>query len=105
MICCGLPFHGGLPTMRVSRLKIPKDVILAAFVILLGASIFAALGGAQTRPTIDAGEPQKMLLWEHGAPGALGSDESDKPTLTYFRPTRNVSGTGVIIAPDRKSVV
>jgi acetyl esterase/lipase len=85
--------------MRVSRLKIPKDVIIAAFVILLGASIFAALGGAQTRPTIDAGEPQKMLLWEHGAPGALGSDESDRPTLTYYRPTRNVSGTGVIIAP------
>jgi hypothetical protein len=79
MICCGLQFHGGLQTMRVSPPKIPKDVAMAAFVISLGASGFAALDGAQTRPTIDAGEPKKMLLWEHGAPGALGSDESDKP--------------------------
>ncbi len=66
--------------MCVSRPKIPKDVAMAAFVILLGASAFAALCGAQTRPTIDAGEPQKMLLWEHGAPGARGSDESNKPS-------------------------
>ena len=86
--------------MRVSRPKIAKDVTIAAFVVLLCASAFAGIGGAQTRPTIDAGEPQKMLLWEHGAPGALGSDESDKPTLTYYPPTHgNPSGTAVIIAP------
>jgi len=69
-------------------------------VVLSCLSAFASATGAQTRPTMDAGEPQKMLLWEHGAPGALGSDESDKPTLTYYPPTHgNPSGTAVIIAP------
>lgn len=47
-----------------------------------------------------AGEPRTILLWEHGAPGALGSGESDEPYLTYFRPWgNNESGTCVIVAP------
>src|SRR5271157_3298452 len=57
---------------------------------------------AQTQQDIlhDPGNPQKFLLWEHGAPGALGSGESDIPSLTYY-PTfyGNPSGTAVIVAP------
>lgn len=39
-------------------------------------------------------------MWENGAPGALGQDDDDKPTLTVYRPWQtNASGTSVIVAP------
>lgn len=45
-------------------------------------------------------EPQTIPLWENGAPGALGNNDSDKPTLTIYlalHPT--VSRTAVIVFP------
>src|SRR5213082_2972646 len=45
-------------------------------VVLSCLSAFASATGAQTRPTMDAGEPQKMLLWEPSAPGAPCSHSS-----------------------------
>jgi len=45
-------------------------------------------------------EPQTFPLWEHGAPGALGTTEEDTPTITVYpplQPTR--SGTAILIAP------
>jgi acetyl esterase/lipase len=75
-------------------------VAVVAIVILICEVVLASSGSAQARPTLDMGEPQKMLLWEHGAPGEQGDGELDKPTLTYFPPARgNPSGTAVIIAP------
>src|SRR5258707_1070665 len=45
-------------------------------------------------------EPQTMPLWEHGAPGALGNQEDDQPTLTYYSPlSPEKSGTAVVVAP------
>jgi acetyl esterase/lipase len=45
-------------------------------------------------------EPQTIPLWENGAPGALGSDDSDKPTLTvYLALNPAVSRTAVIVFP------
>ena len=45
-------------------------------------------------------EPQTIPLWENGAPGALGSDDSDKPTLTiYLALNPAVSQTAVIVFP------
>ena len=69
--------------------------------VLVGESFAAVSAGAQARTTtIEADEPQKILLWEHGAPGALGSEETDKPSLRYYAPWRgNPSGCAVIVAP------
>ena len=56
-----------------------------------------ALGQAHYDPTA---ETQTILLWENGAPGALGQSGDDTPTLTLYRPWRpNLSGTAVIVAP------
>lgn len=44
-------------------------------------------------------EPRTLLLWEDGAPGALGSADSDKPTLTYYPANGRGAGTAVIVAP------
>src|SRR5206468_10592510 len=45
-------------------------------------------------------EPQTILLWPVGAPGALGQDDQDKPALTVYMPP-NTTGpmTAVIVAP------
>ena len=67
---------------------------------LLAGSVCINSARAQTRPIVDSGEPQKMLLWEHGAPGGQGSEDLDKPTLTFYPPAHaNPSGTAVIVAP------
>ncbi len=39
-----------------------------------------------------------MLLWPDGAPGALGKEDADRPTLTIYR-ARQPSGASVIVAP------
>jgi acetyl esterase/lipase len=43
-------------------------------------------------------EPQEFPLWENGAPGALGTAESDQPTLTYYSPVY-ATGTAIVITP------
>ena len=45
-------------------------------------------------------EPQTILLWPSGAPGAQGQDDKDKPAITVYMPG-NTTGpmTAVIIAP------
>ncbi len=45
-------------------------------------------------------EPQTLLLWPNGAPGAQGSEDRDKPAITVYMPP-NTTGpmTAVIIAP------
>lgn len=53
---------------------------------------------AQTRPPASG---QVIPLWESAAPGALGEADSDRPTVTVYRPSggaRN-TGTAVVIAP------
>ena len=57
-------------------------------------------GQAPPRPAAPApASPQEMLLWENGAPGALGQADTDKPTITVYRAPRGSSGTAVIVAP------
>jgi acetyl esterase/lipase len=74
-------------------------VLLGALVLVAALALGVRAGPAQQRlPTVE--EPRKILLWENGAPGALGSTEADQPSLTYFPPWgENPSGTAVIVAP------
>jgi acetyl esterase/lipase len=45
-------------------------------------------------------EPTKILLWDNGAPGALGTSDADKPSVTlYTLPARGVPRPAVIVAP------
>ena len=75
-------------------------VVLVAFIIATAAA------GPQSAPTAQTGRgaapppsPQEILLWENGAPGALGQADTDKPTITAYRAPRGSSGTAIIVAP------
>jgi len=47
-----------------------------------------------------ADEPKVELLWPQGAPGAVGSEETDKPTLTIWQPAADkANGCAVVICP------
>jgi acetyl esterase/lipase len=48
----------------------------------------------------DAPAPKTELLWPKGAPGAIGSEERDKPSLAvYLPPAEKANGTAVVICP------
>jgi acetyl esterase/lipase len=56
--------------------------------------------GQSAHPPNLVSEPQTVVLWEHGAPGALGKGEQDMPTLTLYRPLDpKLTGTAVVVAP------
>jgi acetyl esterase/lipase len=87
-------------------MRVPKPQQTHRFVLPLIAAAFLSAGvaTAQTKPPQSripaVEEPRKILLWEHGAPGALGTDEADQPSLTYFPPWgKNPSGSCVIVVP------
>src|SRR5439155_6828537 len=45
-------------------------------------------------------KPQVLLLWPQGAPGAVGEEEKDKPSLTVFLPPADkANGAAVVICP------
>jgi acetyl esterase/lipase len=68
---------------------------------IAAGSIYAPAVGAapaaQAKPNPNA-EPETFPLWPGGAPGALGNDDADRPSLTLYR-ARQASGASVIVAP------
>jgi acetyl esterase/lipase len=47
-----------------------------------------------------AAEPKVELLWPEGAPGAVGNEEADKPSLTiWLPPADKATGAAVVICP------
>lgn len=56
---------------------------------------------AATVPTAAADVPKAEPLWPKGAPGALGKDAQDAPTVQVFLPPAGVpkTATGVVILP------
>jgi acetyl esterase/lipase len=66
--------------------------------VIVGGRVASGQAPAPAAPILQ--EPQTILLWPAGAPGALGQDDADKPALTIYMPP-NTTGplTAVIIAP------
>jgi len=65
---------------------------------LLVAALLTAAQPAPAPPLVQ--EPQTILLWPSGAPGAIGDEDRDKPALTIYMPP-NTTGpmSAVIVAP------
>ena len=49
--------------------------------------------------TLVQAAPKVELLWPNGAPGALGSEESDRPSVTVYLPESNGANSGVVVCP------
>jgi len=48
----------------------------------------------------EAPAPKVELLWPNGAPGAVGTEPADKPSLTvYLPPAGKANGTAVVVCP------
>jgi acetyl esterase/lipase len=70
-------------------------LVVLSIVFLTAAPLGARQRGAAPPPP----SPQEIVLWEGGAPDALGKADTDIPTLTAYRAPRAASGTAVVIAP------
>lgn len=47
-----------------------------------------------------AAEPQTVLLWPNGAPGAVGTQAVDQPTISIYLPEKaKAVGSGIVICP------
>jgi hypothetical protein len=54
----------------------------------------------QTSFEVEVEIPEIISLWEGHAPGALGDEDRDKPTLTIYLPRSSTSnGTAIVVAP------
>lgn len=76
--------------MRLDRLRLLawRGAVAATTLLFCGTLL------AQPHPS----EP--IILWPEGAPGALGSDPKDVPTLTPFLPEPDrATGAALVICP------
>lgn len=63
-------------------------------------SLFAFVPLSLSLVADDAIKEQVIPLWPNGAPGAMGNEEKDQPTLTLFpAPEEKRSGGAVIVCP------
>jgi len=68
--------------------------------VLLVSASFALAQKAPEKPPNFSLETQTFPLWEHGAPGALGSGDQDTPTVTVYPALDGTrTGTAILIAP------
>jgi acetyl esterase/lipase len=62
--------------------------------------VLAIVAGALLAQPRPANLPKPVLLWPGGAPGALGTSDDDKPSITpYLAPPDRGTGTAVIVCP------
>lgn len=55
---------------------------------------------SQTDPFAANDTPRTELLWPEGAPGAVGADEVDQPSITWYRPAPSqATGALIVICP------
>lgn len=68
----------------------PQSLLPALLVIGLAGNVTA-----QNRP-----QPETVLLWPNGAPGAVANEEVDRPTLTLYPASgEHTTSTAVVVCP------
>lgn len=62
--------------------------------------IFAVCVLVVLSATLAQAQPETILLWPEAAPGAVGTEDADRPSLTIYLPSGgNRSRTGVVVCP------
>ena len=72
----------------------PRPTFFLALAVALVLPLAVIPLSAQRR----APEPQVVLLWPDGAPGAKGDEKADRPTLDLYIPG-SANGAGVVVLP------
>ena len=72
-------------------------VIAAVTILMVLVPGFRSLFQSEVHAQTSA--PEAIKLWPAGAPGALGTDPDDTPTLTPFIPKGKANGSVVIVCP------
>jgi acetyl esterase/lipase len=68
--------------------------------LMLAAMVSVGMAQVQQAVVTSESESQTVLLWPGAAPGAKGTEDVDKPSLTIYLPTGvNATKTGVVVAP------
>ena len=67
---------------------------VSCFVLLLSCQVFGAFVFVAR-----AAEPKNQLLWPEGAPGALGTEDADRPSFQIYLPEAKLVGTGIVVCP------
>jgi acetyl esterase/lipase len=68
-----------------------------ASVLVAIATFLVAAQRAWNAPVTN---PETVLLWPDGAPGALGNDDDDRPALTIYLPaSAHATGAAVVVCP------
>src|SRR5208282_176419 len=78
--------------------RLIRIILLLWLAFLATPLAFSQQPTAKPPKPASAQEPTTFPLWENGAPGALGHEEEDIPTLTYY-PVLRGAPTAVIVAP------
>jgi acetyl esterase/lipase len=80
-------------------MKMFMRIILCGLLISLANSlVLSQTPTARPSKPAASDEPQTFPLWENGAPGALGHEDSDIPTLTYYPAIQGIP-TAIVVAP------
>jgi acetyl esterase/lipase len=76
------------------------EILMARPSRLTMLSVLMLLHLGLTRSNLQAAEPQEVLLWPNGAPGAKGDQPEDKPSLTAYLPSSDKSHrAGIVVCP------
>ncbi|MEO6830522.1 MAG: alpha/beta hydrolase [Acidobacteriaceae bacterium] len=72
-----------------------------AIATLTLVTILAGSFSASAQPTapVPLLQPQPILLWPNGAPGAKGTSPADQPAITVYLPAQNPTRTGIVVCP------
>jgi len=76
-------------------------ILRCLIVLSVAAQCFAQAAQPTAKHELKfSAETPTLPLWEHGAPGALGTGDQDTPTITVYLPIDSTrTGTAVVIAP------
>lgn len=65
-----------------------------------GAGLLCGLVLGLLSAGVQAAEPEVVVLWPEGAPGAVGKEDVDRPELRIYLPAKEkANGTAVVICP------
>src|SRR5687767_5371793 len=80
--------------MRSMFTSFPERTFMIAKLILTAAIALSTVSYSLAQ------DPQPLLLWPQGAPGALGETDADRPSITpWLAPKETATGAAVVVCP------